>query len=355
MHDSSKENQGKYTVSSYIKRGLELTSIKYFRLRMKEYLPGTSGIKTFILLLDYYTSLIRYGTVVSDYFEYQFWKKRNIERAEYVTMLFSRKIQKIFNKGADKTVFLDKSKFNKTYADFRNIISMDLSSDKNTIDDFVSFVKECNRKVLMKPLMGASGAGIYKADVSSDEKAKALYSKIKQGNVDYMAEEIFEQTGSLHAANPTSLNTVRIFTLYDGKDIYLMCAGVRIGGGKSIVDNIHAGGMVCELEKNTGTIISPGYNLRGERFIHHPVTGVLLPGLVVPQWTKVLNTIKKAAMVTPSIGHSAWDVAVSEDDITLIEANDQGNFDVIQCCTQKGCKKDYIKVIKGDTEGLMKL
>lgn len=355
MHDSNKENQGNYTVRTFIKRGLELTSVTYFRRRMKEYLPNASTIKTLILLIDYYTSLIRYGAVVSDYFEYQFWKKRNVERAEYVTMLFSRKIQKIFNKGADKTVFLDKSKFNKIYSDYRSIKSMDLSTDEYNVSDFVSFVKECNRKILMKPLMGASGAGIYKADVSSDEKAVALFAKIKKGNVDYMAEEIFEQTGSLHAANPTSLNTVRIFTLYDGKDIYLMCAGVRIGGGKSIVDNIHAGGMVCELEKTTGTIVGPGYNLRGERFIHHPFTGVLLPGLVVPQWNKVLDTIKKAAMVTPSIGHSAWDVAVSETDITLIEANDQGNFDLIQCCTQKGCKKDYLKVIKGYTEGLLKL
>lgn len=355
MHDSNKENQGNYTFSAFIKRGLELSLVTYFRRSMEKYLPHTSKVKTLVLLLDYYTSLIRYGAVVSDYFEYQFWKKRNIERAEYVTMLFSRKIQKIFNNRDDKTVFLDKSKFNKIYSDYRSIKSMDLSTDEYDVNDFVSFVKECNRKVLMKPLMGASGAGIYKADVSSDEKAMELFAKIKKGKVDYMAEEIFEQTGSLHTANPASLNTVRIFTLFDGKDLFLMCAGVRIGGGQSIVDNIHAGGMVCELEKTTGTIVGPGYNLRGERFIHHPVTGVLLPGLKVPQWKNVLDTIKKAAMVTPSIGHSAWDVAVSETDVTLIEANDQGNFDLIQCCTQKGCKKDYLKVIKGDTTGLMKL
>lgn len=113
---------------------------------------------------------MRYGATVSGFFEYQFWKKKKIERSEYVTMLFSRKIQKLFNRG-DKTVFIDKVKFNKTYSNFRSIKSMDLSKDVFTADDFVAFVKQCNRKVLMKPLMGASGQGVYKADVSTDEKS----------------------------------------------------------------------------------------------------------------------------------------------------------------------------------------
>lgn len=306
------------------------------------------------MMLDYYGSLLRYGAIVSDYFEYQFWKKTHIERSEYVTMLFSRKIQKLFNKG-DKTVFIDKIKFNKTYSRFRSIKSMDLSTDEFTAEDFVSFVKQCDGKILMKPLMGASGRGIFKPDVTSDEKAVSLFKEIKTGDVDYMAEELFIQTGSLHEANPSCLNTVRIFTLFNGKEVYLMCAGVRIGGGKGVVDNIHSGGMVCELEKETGTIIGPGYNLLGEKFVHHPVSGILLPGLVVPNWDKVLKVIREAAMVSPNIGHTAWDVAVSETDVTLIEANEQGNFDLIQSCSQRGCKRDYLKVIKGDTDGLMRL
>ncbi len=67
------------------------------------------------------------------------------------------------------------------------------------------------------------------------------------------------------------MNTVRNFTLYDGNSLYLMCTGVRIGGGKGIVDNIHPGGMVCEFEKEIETIIGLGYNLLGHSFVHHPV------------------------------------------------------------------------------------
>lgn len=352
MYRSTKENKGNYTVKTFISRGLELTSIKLFNYYIKSYLPKQSKVTNLIMFFDYFSTLVRYGAVVADYFEYQFWKKKNVERAEYVTMFFSRKIQKIFNKG-DKTIFIDKVKFNKVYAEFRTIKSMDLSTDEFSVKDFIEFVKSCNRKILIKPLMGASGRGIYKADVSTDEKAIALFEMIKKEGKDYLAEEIFQQTGSLHKVNPTCLNTVRIFTLNDGKNVYLMCAAARIGGGKGIVDNIHSGGMVCELEKETGVIIGPGYNLHGDRFVHHPVSGMLIPGIVVPQWPRVLEIVKKAATVTPNIGHSAWDVAVSETDITLIEANEQGNFDLIQTCCQRGCKKDYLKVINGNTDGLM--
>ena len=354
MYRSTKDNHGNYSLISYIQRGLELTSIKEFILFRKRYLPTMGSINSFFLLLDYYGCLLRYGATVCDYFEYQFWKKRHVERSEYVTMLFSRKIQKKFNRG-DKEVFLDKVKFNKIYAQFRSIKSMDLSTDECTVDDFVAFVRDCNRKVLMKPLMGASGRGIYMPDVATDEMAVELFNAVKANGEDYLAEELFEQTGSLYDINPACLNTVRLFTLNDGHHVYLMCAGVRIGGGDGIVDNIHSGGMVCELEKDTGTIIGPGYNLRGERFVRHPKTGKLLPGAVVPQWNKVLETVKIAATVTPNLGHCAWDVAVSETDVTLIEANEQGNFDLIQCCCQRGCKKDYLKVMDNKPDGLMVL
>ena len=73
-------------------------------------------------LLDYYWCLARYGATVTDYFEYEFWKKRHCERKTYITMLYSRKIQKMFNKG-DVEVFLDKVKFNKAYAKYRTIKS----------------------------------------------------------------------------------------------------------------------------------------------------------------------------------------------------------------------------------------
>lgn len=45
------------------------------------------------------------------------------------------------------------------------------------IEAFISFIRECNSTIIMKPLMGASGQGIFKADVSNDEKAISIFKK----------------------------------------------------------------------------------------------------------------------------------------------------------------------------------
>lgn len=126
MYRSTKENHGKYNIATYIQRGMELCSPKEFSGFRKRYLPNQGSFKSFLMLLDYYTALIKHGATVCDFFEYQFWKKSNVERAEYVTMLFSRKIQKRYNSG-DIEVFIDKVKFNKAYADFRSIKSFEMN------------------------------------------------------------------------------------------------------------------------------------------------------------------------------------------------------------------------------------
>ena len=45
MYNSTKENNGNYTISSFIKRGLELTSIKEFNRFVKNYLPEITAKK----------------------------------------------------------------------------------------------------------------------------------------------------------------------------------------------------------------------------------------------------------------------------------------------------------------------
>ena len=196
----------------------------------------------------------------------------------------------------------------------------------------------------MKPFMGASGVGIYKPDLSSEKEVEKLYKEMEHTGT-YMAEELFVQTGALHEVNPDAVNTIRVFTLFDGKDVHIMFTGVRFGGGGSIVDNIHSGGMVCEIDMETGRVVGAGWNMKNKRFVSHPKTHVFIPGIKVPRWDEVKEFVVKAAKENTRIGHCAWDVAVSNENISLIEANDQGNFDLIQIASRRGYKPDYDRII----------
>ena len=341
MLNSTKENHGNYTLVTYIKRGLELCSPMEFLSYMKEYLPKRSTLKTLFLGIDYYWCLIRYGATVCDYFEYQFWKKRSCERAEYATKRKAQNIQNFFNVG-DKEIVIDKKKFNKKFSRFRNIGNFYF--DEGDVNDFWNFVQKYNYNVIAKPFMGASGIGIFKPNVSTFEEASKIYDElIKTDN--YFIEEVFVQDGILGEVNPASVNTLRIYTLFDGKDVHVMDTFVRFGGGKDCVDNIHAGGMVCEIDVQSGYIVAPGYNLLGEKFVYHPMTKYLLPGILVPRWQEVVAMIKKAASLIPEIGYLGWDVAVSDERVCIIEANEVGNLDLVQVGGQRGCLKRYHEIV----------
>lgn len=339
MLRSTRENHGNYTFRTYVQRGLELCSPKLFFEYRDEYLSDWKTFRSILLMLDYYCCLVRYGTTICDFFEYQFWKKSAYERSKYISMFYSRKIQKVFNTG-DKEVYLDKTVFNKKFAAFRTAAEFEFTQD-TTVSEFQDFVHKANGKIIAKPFMGASGWGIFIPDVSTEEKAVEVYNKLKSdGN--YFCEELFIQDGILHDLNPSSVNTVRIFTLYDGSNVHVMACCLRIGGGKACVDNIHSGGMICELDAKTGVVIGPGYNLKGERYFYHPVSNIFLMGIQIPQWSRVIKMVKEAAMVCPNLGHSAWDIAIGNTKIHFIEANEQGNFDAPQTASQRGYKPDYL-------------
>ena len=339
MLRSTRENHGNYTLKTYIQRGLELCSPKLFFEYRDDYLPDWKTFRSLLLMLDYYCCLLRYGTIICDFFEYQFWRKSAYERGKYISMFYSRKIQKAFNKG-DKEVYLDKTVFNKKFAAFRTTADFDFAQGGD-VSDFLDFVHKANGKIIAKPFMGASGWGIFIPDVSTDEKAIEVYNQLKvDGN--YFCEELFIQDGVLHDLNPSSVNTVRIFTLHDGSEVHVMSCCLRIGGGKECVDNIHSGGMICEVDTESGIIIGPGYNLKGEKTVFHPISKIMLVGIQIPQWQRVINLVKEAAMLYPELGHSAWDIAVGEKDISFIEANEQGNFDAPQTAFQRGFKPDYL-------------
>lgn len=55
--------------------------------------------------------------------------------------------------------------------------------------------------------------------------------------------------------------------------------------------------------------------------IKHPASGIIMPGLKIPNWEEVIKTVTKAAMKMERIGYIGWDVAVTENGCELIEEN----------------------------------
>lgn len=334
----TKNEDGTYSMFHFIKRAFYLVSPRLFKEYLNRYYPGISVLNSVILLVDFYTCVVVHGAIVTDYFEYAFRDKSFRARRTFITMRDSRRIQKKYNRESAE-VFINKEKFNTVFQDYRTIKNY-YFNESSKLDDFVSYVISCNGKVLAKPLTGHSGFGIHKIDLSSQENIEKAFKTYSESR-EYFCEELFIQTGILGLVNPNSVNTVRIYTLYDGEQVNIMHALVRFGGGASCVDNIHGGGMICEVDALNGTVVGPGYDLMNNRTVYHKMSGKLLLGIQIPQWDRVVTMVKNAALLTPGIGHVAWDIAVSETEVCFIEANEQGNFDAPQCACQKGSKIIY--------------
>ena len=342
MYKSTKKEDGTYSRFAFLKRGYELVSLPYFLSKLNKYIPNCGIIYKIRLCVDFYWCLIRYGAVANDYFEYRFWEKTHILRKEYITMKMNIRIKRMFNR-EKSGIFRDKMMFNLLFAEYRNLNTF--SFDGSTIEDFWQFVQSTGGKIIAKPLTGYSGLGIHKPDVSTREKAESVYKQLKDTN-DFFLEEVFPQDGILNEVCPSSLNTVRIYTLHDGEKVHLMQTLIRFGGGNSVVDNIHSGGMICVIDKETGIIISQGYNLSGDVYCKHPFSKIVLPGIKIPNWDLVLKYVEEAASKYPQQGYVAWDIAVSENKVSIIEGNDGGNFDAIQVPMQRGVKREYEQIIE---------
>ena len=341
MYNSTKKEDGTYTKLAFIKRGWELVNPRYFYKYGNDYLHNYSFLKKTSMLFDYYWCLLKYGAIIPDYFEYKFYEKKDCLRSQYLTMKDNKVIKKLFN-NEPRGIFRNKMLFNELYADCRNLRTF--TFDKSYVD-FVTFVDSCKGNIIAKPYTGFSGGGIHKPCVDKNENMRDVYDSLKNDG-QFFCEEAFVQTGILGTVNPSSVNTLRIYTIHDGTKVHITATLIRFGGGKSCVDNIHGGGMCCEIDTETGIIVGPGYDLSGKKYYKHPVSNIFLPGLKIPNWQEVLELVIKAASRFPEQGHIAWDIAVSNEKISIIEGNDGGNFDVPQVGMQRGLKKEYQDLIK---------
>ena len=192
--------------------------------------------------IDYAFAFIFQGASLNDYFAFGFYKLRSNGRNEYITF---RRYHRILTKCNDQEAiitFRDKSVFNKVYADYlqREVQDVDLLDEES----FVRFFKE-HRFVFVKESRGFRGNSVWMYD-SNEVNANELYQELRyREDAHYVLEEKIVQHPDLAAFHPSSVNTIRIVTLYDDKRdiLHFMFAKFRIGNRGAYLDNTHAGGI----------------------------------------------------------------------------------------------------------------
>lgn len=279
-----------------------------------------------IFYLDALLAHLCYGVTPNQYVGFQFYKKNRRERATFYTLRSKKKYEKALNDPKYYSYFWDKSKFNATFADFihRDWLLCE-TGRKTEILDFL----HAHPKVIVKPTNQSSGKGIHV--YRGDDTVESLI-----GN-HCMLEEFVIQHPDIARLNPTSVNTVRVFTMIDKAGVsHILTCSLRVGGYGSEVDNYHSGGVGYPLDVKTGVIMGAGADIMGGRHLYHPGTQAKAIGFQIPAWKNLIQFVQKACLVIPTARLIAWDVAVLEDGFEMIEGNYDGDPGIMQTPSGEG-------------------
>ncbi len=158
----------------------------------------------------------------------------------------------------------------------------------------------------------------------------SVKQQIQKG--DYIVQRRIVQNFAMDRLNDKAINTLRIITVYNHGETYVLSAQLRIGTDTSgPVDNWAKGGILTKIHMDgrlddTG-YYKPEYGLTTQ---YHPNSGIKFADFVVPFYTDAITLTCKAHMHFYGIEYIGWDVAVSENGLVFIEGNDNWEISMLQ-------------------------
>ena len=265
------------------------------------------------------------GAGYKDYLFYQLWNVDEDKLCEYFTQGVSRKlIEKYDTDKSIGTMLRDKCEFDRR---FEAYLGRPWAAVKKVSRD--EFGKKfCNeKKIIYKPISGNRGIGISVFDIDSSN-IDDVYEKIRKLPLG-VVEGFVVQHPQMSVLSVNAVNTVRIVTLYNKAygDMDIAYAGIRIGGGESVVDNFHSGGIVAGINLETGEVVTDGIDLSCNIY-KTTSTGVAVKGFMIPYFSEALDMVRDAGKDLE--GYLGWDIAISENGPVLIEANTMPGAVILQ-------------------------
>lgn len=285
----------------------------------------------------------RYGAMDSrDYLLFEFWKKSAFERNSFFTKRRYFRLLKHF----DKETFCHqggKAFLYKKYEEFtkRHWILANSDTKETDITDFF----DKHERVLVKPLSSEQGKGIYVAQGKEEQSVAEIIEECKKHPV--LLEEVCENCEELNRINSSSLNTLRVYTVVtkDGT-IEIPSVSLRCGCGKTVVDNWGSGGVGYPVDLESGIVYAPGVDKKGNKYIYHPGTDVVMPGFIIPRFKEACEMAKNVIRKDMKVVYAGHDIAILPDRLELIEVNFPGGHDFLQTLDQVGKNNLMQSIIK---------
>lgn len=289
-------------------------------------------------IIDFIYTKSVLGFTSWEYFAYGFENKSTEEKLTFMKNSNIFRYYKALNTDVQDIRKLG-NKF-QTYLTFKPYFKREIIRVRG-LDDKEKLQAFCFRHeaFMVKPIGSALGRGIRLVRVQDYPNIDDLYTDLYQDKT-FICEELIIPHHSFVQMNPSCVNTVRVFSYYNGSDVRIVCAWMKAGRGTAVVDNAGAGGMLAAIDENTGIVSTDAADEAGGTYRIHPDTGFVFKGFQIPQWNEAINIVKQMAPKLPGVPMIGWDLALSEDKgWQVIEGNEGGQVCLIQIPHKKGMLK----------------
>lgn len=196
-----------------------------------------------------------------------------------------------------------------------------LGTDYGVVDynEAIKIIKK-EEKVVLKPAKESSGGkGLLFIDALKSESDLERILKERDG---YIVQKAIHQHPVLNNIHKESINTIRITSFYYHGEMHILSSVLRMGVGKSNVDNASSGGLFCGITDD-GHLKKFGYDKKMNVTLKHPTTGIVFKDVEIPNFNKCKQLVLKLAYRFIEVSQlTSWDIAIGEDGMPiLIECN----------------------------------
>jgi len=184
----------------------------------------------------------------------------------------------------------------------------------------------------LKDIGGAQGKGVYSLKVEdgriwlgSEEVDFAFFlDYCKRGKL--IVQDRIIQHPKVSRLNESSVNTLRIVTVYHEGEVEVFGSFFRIGAVNSFTDNISRGGSLVEVDLKTGKLGKYGFILYPAMALKkhevHPGTSIVYEDYEIPFYQEAINTAMEIHRFFYHVHSIGWDIAITEKGPCFIEGND---------------------------------
>ncbi|QZY53118.1 sugar-transfer associated ATP-grasp domain-containing protein [Leucobacter tenebrionis] len=259
-----------------------------------------------------------YGVIPAYYMCFRGWELSDEQIESYATVAHSQRLSTAYNDRADLAMARDKERFDEVFRDFLNRRFWS-NAEGATFESFSEFAQGLDA-IFCKLLRSGGGVGAFKVELPGDEAGlRRVYDDL-MAKPRMLVEEVLQQHPEMAEFYPGSINTIRVVMIEDEGRIRIISTGIQFGH-REVTDNFTNDGMVCAVDTDSGTVLTPAVDKDGAVYETHPVSGKRFEGFRVPNWDLVLDTAKRAMGVREGLRYVGWDIAIQNDKVSILEAN----------------------------------